>query len=41
MIPSGSGPGLSKEIYIMTIYDDSITSADRALSRKGPYFKVY
>lgn len=40
MIPTGSGPGLSKEIYIMTIYDDSITSADRALSKKGPYFKV-
>lgn len=40
MIPQGSAPGLSKEIYIMTIYDDSITSADRALSKKGPYFKV-
>ena len=40
MIPAGSGPGLSKEIYIMTIYDDSITSADRSLSKKGPYFKV-
>jgi hypothetical protein len=40
MIPAGSGPGLSKEIYIMTIYDDSITSADRGLSKKGPYFKV-
>jgi hypothetical protein len=40
MIPSGSGPGLSKEIYILTIYDDSITSADRTMSKKGPYFKV-
>jgi hypothetical protein len=40
MIPAGSGPGLSKEIYIMSIYDDSITSADRAMSKKGPYFKV-
>jgi hypothetical protein len=40
MVPAGSGTGLSKEIYIMTIYDDSITSADRALSKKGPYFKV-
>ena len=40
MIPQGSTPGLSKEIYIMTIYDDSITSAERAMSRKGPYFKV-
>lgn len=40
MIPAGSGPGLSKEIYIMTIYDDSITSSNKALSKKGPYFKV-
>jgi hypothetical protein len=40
MIPEGSAPGLSKEIYTMTIYDDSITSADRALSKKGPYFEV-
>lgn len=40
MIPAGSGPGLSKDIYILTIYDDSITSADRAMSKKGPYFKV-
>jgi hypothetical protein len=40
MIPEGSAPGLSKEIYIMTIYDDSITSADRGLSKKGPYFTV-
>lgn len=40
MIPQGSTPGLSKEIYIMTIYDDSITSADSAMSKKGPYFKV-
>ena len=40
MIPAGSGPGLSKEIYIMTIYDDSITSAERAMSKKGPYFQV-
>jgi hypothetical protein len=40
MIPAGSGPGLSKDIYVLTIYDDSITSADRALSKKGPYFKV-
>lgn len=40
MVPAGSGPGLSKEIYIMTIYDDSITSADKSKSKKGPYFKV-
>jgi hypothetical protein len=40
MIPAGSTPGMVKDIYIMTIYDDSITSADRGLSRSGPYFKV-
>jgi hypothetical protein len=45
MIPSGSSAGLSKEIYILTIHDDSITSAGNTLSRnnrskKGPYFEV-
>ena len=41
MVPEGTTtPGLSKEIYILTIYDDSITSAERSLSRKGPYFEV-
>jgi hypothetical protein len=40
MIPEGSQNGLSKEIYIMTIYDDSITNSDKNLSKKGPYFKV-
>jgi hypothetical protein len=40
MIPEGSAPGLSKEIYILTIHDDSITSADRSMSKKGPYFEV-
>ena len=40
MIPEGSTPGLSKEIYVLTIYDDSITSAERSLSKKGPYFTV-
>lgn len=40
MIPSGSTSGISKDIYIMTIYDDSITGADKAMSKKGPYFKV-
>ena len=40
MIPEGSQKGLSKEIYIMTIYDDSITNADKNLSKKGPYFEV-
>ena len=40
MRPEGSGKGLSKEIYILTIFDDSITNADQTLSKKGPYFKV-
>lgn len=40
MLPEGSAPGLSKEIYILTIYDDSITSAERSLSKNGPYFEV-
>lgn len=40
MIPAGSGPGLSKEIYVMSIFDDSITSASKPLSKNGPYFKV-
>ena len=40
MIPSGSGPGLSKDIYILTIHDDSITNSDKARSKKGPYFEV-
>lgn len=40
MIPAGSAPGLSKDIYVLTIYDDSITNADRSMSKKGPYFKV-
>ena len=40
MIPLGSAPGLSKEIYVMTIHDDSITSSDSSLSAKGPYFEV-
>jgi hypothetical protein len=40
MIPEGSVPGLSKEIYILTIHDDSITSADSTLSKNGPYFEV-
>jgi hypothetical protein len=40
MIPSGSTSDISKDIYAMTIYDDSITSADKSMSKKGPYFKV-
>lgn len=40
MVPLGSAPGLSKEIYIMTIHDDSITSANKEASAKGPYFEI-
>jgi hypothetical protein len=40
MIPEGSAPGLSKEIYILTIHDDSITSSNKAMSKNGPYFEV-
>lgn len=40
MISEGTTPGLSKDIYVMTIFDDSISSADRYLSKKGPYFKI-
>lgn len=40
MVPIGTTPGISKEIYIMTIHDDSITSTDNTLSANGPYFEV-
>jgi hypothetical protein len=40
MIPAGSQPGHIKEIYALTIYDDSITNSDKNMSKKGPYFKV-
>ena len=40
MVPSGTTNGMSKDIYIMTIYDDSITNSDKSKSRNGPYFKV-
>lgn len=40
MVPSGADNGISKDIYILTIYDDSVTNANRTLSRKGPYFTV-
>jgi len=40
MIPEGTTSGLSKEIYVLTIHDDSITSSDKTLSENGPYFKV-
>ncbi len=40
MIPSGSGPGLSKDIYVLTIHDSSSAGANSALSSRGPYFEV-
>ena len=40
MRPEGSGKGLSKEIYILTIFDDSITNSDQTQTKKGPYFKI-
>ena len=40
MVPSGSTSKLSKDIYVLTLYDDSVLNADATLSRKGPYFKV-
>lgn len=42
MIPEGATRGLSKEIYVLTIHDDSITNAERGNndSASGPYFEV-
>jgi hypothetical protein len=40
MRPIGSEPGLSKDIYIMTIHDDSVTNSNKALSKNGPYFEI-
>ena len=40
MIPEGSDLGLSRDIYTLIIHDDSITSADRTISKNGPYFEV-
>ena len=40
MVPAGSGNSISKDVYAMTIYDDSITSANKSLSQNGPYFQV-
>ena len=40
MKPSGSGTGLSKDIYILSISDESVTSADSSKASKGPYFQV-
>ena len=40
MIPAGSEQGLAKDIYALTIYDDSITNSNKSKSKNGPYFKV-
>jgi hypothetical protein len=40
MIPAGSQAGLSKEIYALTIHDDSMTGSSNTINRKGPWFEV-
>jgi hypothetical protein len=44
MIPSGTKPGLSKDIYILTVHDDTILDTtynpDSFGGKGGPYFKV-
>jgi hypothetical protein len=40
MIPSGTTPGLSKDIYILTFYDDTVSAIDRGKGKGGPYFKI-
>jgi hypothetical protein len=44
MIPSGTKPGLSKDIYILTMHDDTILDSTYDPSsfggRGGPYFKI-
>lgn len=44
MIPSGTKPGLSKDIYILTVHDDTIVDSTQnsgnSNSKGGPYFKV-
>lgn len=44
MIPSGTKPGLSKDIYILTVHDDTIldTTYDPSSfgGKGGPYFKI-
>lgn len=40
MRSAGSAPGISKDIYVLTFYDDTVSGADRNKSKKGPYFKV-
>ena len=44
MIPSGTKPGLSKDIYILTVHDDTILDSTYDPSsfggKGGPYFKI-
>jgi hypothetical protein len=44
MVPSGTKPGLSKDIYILTVHDDTILDTtynpDSFGGKGGPYFKV-
>ena len=40
MIPIGSSDAIPKEIYALSLFDDSVNSTDKARSRNGPYFKV-
>jgi hypothetical protein len=44
MIPSGTKPGLSKDIYILTMHDDTLLDSTYDPSsfggRGGPYFKI-
>ncbi len=40
MIPAGSQAGLSKEIYALTIHDDSMVGSSNTSNRKGPWFEV-
>jgi hypothetical protein len=44
MVPSGTKPGLSKDIYILTVHDDTILDTtynpDSFGGLGGPYFKI-
>ena len=40
MKPVGSGNGIGKDIYALTIHDDSNTNSNKNLSKNGPYFQV-
>lgn len=44
MVPSGTKPGLSKDIYILTVHDDTILDSTYDPSsfggKGGPYFKI-